>query len=55
VCLIACAQLLTLDFISKKGVTKTLKGRAHLQNVDIDEIVILLETLREFDGIIWTG
>jgi hypothetical protein len=44
-----------LDLISKKGLTETLKGRAHLQNVDIDEIVILLGTLRELDGIIWTG
>jgi len=30
----------------------TLKGRSHLQNVDIDEIVILIETVRELDGII---
>jgi len=29
----------------------TLKGRAHLQDVDIDDIVILIETLRELDGI----
>jgi hypothetical protein len=32
-----------------------LKGRAHLQDVDIDKIVILIETLRELDGIIWAG
>jgi hypothetical protein len=29
----------------------TLKGRAHLQDVDIDEIVILIETLRELCGL----
>jgi hypothetical protein len=33
----------------------TLEGRAHLQDVDIDETVILIETLRELDGIIWPG
>jgi hypothetical protein len=32
-----------------------LKGRAHLQDVDIDGIVILIEILRELDGIIWPG
>jgi len=42
-----------LDFTSKKGLTTTLKGRAHPQDVDIDEIVILIETLRELDGIRW--
>ena len=54
-CLIACAQLLTLDFTSKKGLTMTLKGRAHLQDVDIDKIVILIETLRELGGLDKSG